>query len=552
MTDSDDKVCSTPTAICSAFSNQYSSVFTKDAGCSVATLPLHFVKSELKYVHFTHTNVFSRLCTLKRSSSTGNDRIPNVFLRDFANFLTIPLTSLFNVSFLSGKLPESWLCGTVIPIKKIPKPTAASHYRPISLTSSVVKLMEYIIRDRVLEHCLSNNILTDYQFGFLPKRSVDSQLVTFFDTCTKFLDDGVPVDVFYLDFAKAFDSISHTVLLLKLKSCGIAGPLLAFISAWLINRCQSVFCNGCTSQSVRLTSGVPQGSVLGPLLFTVYINDLPNSVQDASILMYADDSKCFRAIRSAADVDAFTLTINSILQWCKDNSLCLAVSKCHILHLGSNNHCFPYIVNGVHIDAPEFVRDLGVLVDSALTFQQHIYKQIHKAKVRLITISRSFRTKDTNFHLLLYRSFVRPLLEFSSVVWSPHTINLSTAIENVQRKFTKYLPNLFNVSYPDRLSRCGLVSLGRRRLLTDLLFIYKVCVGLVHVPCKLFTLNTRHHRGHQFCINHVHAAKLVRSEFIGLRVINQWNALPAEVVEAGSVADFKLHLNTYLDHIHMS
>jgi len=504
----------------------------------------------LRSINFTPDVVFNYLCKLKRSFSTGSDGIPNVFLRDFANVMAIPLSSLFNVSFLSGALPDDWLYGCITPINKISKPRLVSDYRPITITSCIIKLMETIIRDAILHHCITNNILSPFQYGFLPKRSVETQLLSFMDYCSKSIDNRIPVDVFYLDFAKAFDTISHNILISKLSSIGIRDPLLSFIKAWLTNRTQSVSVNSCTSKPTRVTSGVPQGCVLSPLLFAIYINDLPSViVNNCSILLFADDAKIFCPVRNSSDHDALINNINAISTWCNNNSMSLSISKCHILHIGSNNPLLSYSIGNHILAEPDFVRDLGVLVDKDLSFKTHIRSIVHQARVRLCTLNRAFKHKNFKIKLSLYRAFVRPILESCSSVWSPHYDVDSDLIESVQRNFTKYLPidGFINLSYTDRLKFLGLASLKRRRIVHDLCLTYKYIQCNIHSCNRLFNFTNRASRNHSLTIARSCCKINARVNFFSVRVIEMWNALPPSIVYAKSIISFRRLLNTHLD-----
>jgi len=226
--------------------------------------------------------------------------------------MNYPLCILFNKSINSGILLTDWKCANVTPIYQKGAQNLASNYRPVSLTSIFGKVLESIIKDHILNHLSSNNLLSPYQFGFIPGRSCSTQLLLMPNYLTRHLDNGYSVDVIYLDFQKAFDTVSHQHLLNKLTSFGIHGNVLKWIESFSTNRVQQVVLNSHKSSTIPVTSGVPQGSVLGPLLFTMLENEIP-SIVSSPVLMFADDTKIFRVIRNSKDYTALQRDLN-ILQ----------------------------------------------------------------------------------------------------------------------------------------------------------------------------------------------------------------------------------------------
>lgn len=254
------------------------------------------------------------------------------------------------------------------------------------------------------------------------------------------LDSNIPLDVIYIDFAKAFDTVSHSILLAKLQNFGCSHLLLKWFDAWLCHRTQFVTINKVSSSSVPITSGVPQGSVLGPTLFVIFINDLPHVVKYAKLFMYADDVILCLPIRSRDDFNLLISDLLRLFSWSSTNLLTISLTKCQVLHIGSNsNPKHNYVVNGNTILAPTIIRDLRVLIDSDLTFIPHINSIVTEASVRLGILTRAFRSKSVSFQMLLYKTFVRPLLEYCPTVWSPYCDKYSSLIESVQHKFTRYL-----------------------------------------------------------------------------------------------------------------
>ena len=244
-----------------------------------------------------------------------------------------PLQILFKQSLSLGKVPADWKNAKVVPIFKKGAKGEPGNYRPVSLTCAICKLMESIIRDVITGHLKSNNLINDSQHGFADNRSCQTNLIEFMDFVTKCVDEGDAVDVVYLDFSKAFDKISHKKLIQKLKSHGIQGAVLDWIEEWLSNRKQRVSVNGFMSDEKDVSSGVPQGSVLGPILFVIYINDIDDEATAIELLRkFADDTKGAKVIKNKDDADKLQQCLDKLYDWSIKWSMEFNVKKCKIIH----------------------------------------------------------------------------------------------------------------------------------------------------------------------------------------------------------------------------
>ncbi|MEA3484144.1 MAG: reverse transcriptase family protein, partial [Pseudomonadota bacterium] len=416
-----------------------------------------------------------------------------------------------------------------------------------------VKVLEILVRDFVLSFALSNGLISGSQFGFLPRRSVEAQLLCYLEYCTYWIDKGYSVDTFYCDLSKAFDRVPHSLLLSKLQSKGIGGNVLRFIHAWLHDRVQSVKYNGCISEPTPVASGVPQGSVLGPLLFVLFINDIFDVISNSKCLFYADDGKIFHVIRSHDDKVALHHDIVAVRDWCLSNGMLLSVSKSYIMHLGVRNPLYSYSLDGSIIASPDTVRDLGITIDRKLSFQPHIRSMVHKASVRMNCICRSFSYRGLPFMVLLYKVFVRPLLESCISVWNPHTAQLSGLIESVQKRFIRYAA-YSGIAWSDlpcyeaRLKVCELEALSDRRLLHDFTLMFKILRRKSFIPadCPLFTFNDRAGRAHSQVLTVQQSTVNLRHDFFSLRQVRSWNALPSDVVQCNTVTKFRSALCHHL------
>ena len=284
-------------------------------------------------------------------------------------------------------------------------------------------------------------------------RSTTTQLLNYLDKCVEMLANGNVIDAIYFDFAKAFDTVPHRRLLKKLKGYGIDGKILEWIKSFLQNRTQSVKVNGIFSNVASVKSGVPQGSVLGPILFILYINDLPDVIQ-SDVLLFADDTKIFRSIRSAKDAKLLQSDIDALSRWSQDWLINFNLEKCHVLMMGKFErikHVERYKLDKHELEHVFEEKDLGVIFDSELKFEEHISAKVQKANAIAGLIRRSFTYLDGQLFKKLFSSFVRPHLEYACAVWSPFLKKNITAIENVQRRGTKLIDGFFNLTYDERL-----------------------------------------------------------------------------------------------------
>ncbi len=287
---------------------------------------------------------------------------------------------------------------------------------------------------------------------------------------------------FYLDLSRAFDSVTYSKLIHKLTCYGISGQLLSWLTVFLLGRKQLSIVDGMSSPAVQLISGVPQGSVLGPLLFKIYMNDLEffmNLVQvdPSGIKLFADDLKVYKHIQSLRDAINLQILINTVTEWCDIWQLKINISKCLILHIGPRDVNYVYHISGFTLSSPNLVRDLGVLVDSSLSFSQHISQITQKARRRCVLFLKVFVTRDPLTMVKFFVTYVRPLLEYSSPVWSPISVSEVSLLESVQRFFTNKIPGCRFLPYHQRLRKLSLQSLLHRRQVADLIYFHAAMSG---------------------------------------------------------------------------
>ena len=450
-------------------------------------------------------------------------------------------------------------CATTLSVWQL-----ASNYRPISLTSVPCKVMEGIIRER---HLLQNDLLSDEQHGFLPNRSVTTNLLEAIDFLTRAMDDGEPIDVIFTDFAKAFDTVAHRRLLLKLHAYSFEGDLLIWIASWLTGRKQRVKIGENTSEWKDVTSGVPQGSVLGPLLLVLFINDLPELMMTSRIKLYADDSKILAVVKNDEDAAALQADIDRLTDWSDTWLLRLNIEKCKVMHvhgrgkgtLKQSMHTYTMLSvdDGARRQLVETVleRDLGVLVTPNLKWKDQVEASVAKANRVFGMLKRTFASRSAKLWKGLYTGYIRPHLEFATQVWSPQLIGDIAALEGVQRRVTKYIAGLTRVPYttadadteekrarlPSRLDRLELTTLEARRLRGDLIQQFKITHGLDHVSVQQQKARVGLRDAHDHCLVAPSVKSITqRQHSFACRVVDSWNALPQCVVAAESVNGFKI------------
>jgi hypothetical protein len=503
--------------------------------------------SVLEDLDITLEVVKKKLQNINVNKSPGPDGIHPRVLFELRENIAPPLTHLYRQSLQQEALPQDWRDAHISAIFKKGNKRKPNNYRPVSLTSIPCKIIESIIRDHIVSHMKSHKLFSKSQFGFIKGRSTSYQLLQAIDKWTEILDDNGKIDAVYFDFMKAFDQVPHRRLLHKLPSFGISDSLVNWISSFLSNRRQKVVVKGEHSSWSNVTSGIPQGSVLGPLLFVLYINDLPDVV-DASILLFADDTKIYKEIITIEDQESIQNNINSMQNWSEQWLLKFHPEKCKVLRLGRNDEVkFPYALNGHDLIHVEEEKDLGVTIDSKLKFTTHISNKVNTANKIMGIIRRTFTYLDQTIFTRLFKAMVRPHLEYANPVWHPTLKKLKITIENVQRRATKKLQSCTDLSYKERLTKLDLPCLAYRKLRGDMIEVYKMlndCYDSdINPPLTLKT--NRRTRGHSKSLYKERANKETRKQFFRNRVVNFWNDLPETVVTAPSTKSFENRLDKY-------
>jgi hypothetical protein len=341
-------------------------------------------------------------------------------------------------------IPSVWKHAIITPIYKKGLQSNPANYRPVSLTSIFSKLMERCIASKILDFLRTNKLLSNHQHGFLPKKSTLTNLLESVRDWTLSVEDKAMQAVVYIDFTRAFDLVQHSKLLHKLQSFGVKGDLLNWIDSFLSSRTHSTKVGDAISKPTSIRSGVVQGSCVGPLLFLIYIDDITECIkQPVSAKLYADDVKLYTSYRSVSDSSILHLQncLQRISEWSVTWQLPMSVSKCCSLNISTQHNKLPHISNLQLGSQPLTtclqVRDLGIIVDENLTFNSNIDTIVQKAHARSNLILRCFTSKHLPSLLRAYKTYVRPLLEYNSSIWSPTAKYNIEKVEKVQRRFSK-------------------------------------------------------------------------------------------------------------------
>ena len=498
-------------------------------------------------------DVLDSIHSLNTKKASGPDLISPRMIKEAAYILSYPLHILFNISLAACTYPSTWKTANVTPVFKKDDPSILSNYRPISLLSIVGKLMERCVYKYVYNYLTDNSLLTPFQSGFRSGDSTINQLASISNDIVSALDKGKEVRMVFCDISKAFDRVWHRGLLSKLKSFGITGNLLSWFSDYLHNRCQRVVINGKQSDLVFISAGVPQGSILGPLLFLIYINDIVNDI-NCTIKLFADDTSLY------VEVDSPGLTANlindnlsKIHEWSKKWLVNFNPTKTVTMTVSKKLHkpIHPsLLMNNTSLTEVTCHKHLGVSFSSNGSWTDHIQYIIGKSSKKLSLLRNLKFIIDRKSLQTIYYTFIRPLLEYGDIVWDNITLGQSQMLENIQLEAARIVTGATKLTSHDRLYiETSWDPLVVRRRKHKIIHFHKIVHG--HCPSYLtnilparhlniHTHNTR--RANDFCRVNCRT-NLYKDSFLPSSV-NLWNSLPDNIKHSPSINNLKAFLNT--------
>ena len=378
------------------------------------------VTSDLNSVILTTDEVESVLKILPVGKATDPNGLSNRILRELSQELSTPYCSLYNQSLRTGLVPSSYKDANVCPVPKKGDLSVVSNHRPISLLNSEDKVLERLVFKHFYNHLRDNNILSSLQSGFIPGDSTINQLTYLYNVFCQALDEGKEVRAVFCDISKAFDRVWHDGLILKLQAAGVTGEVLAWFKSYLNNRRQRVVIPGATSDWTFICAGVPQGSILGPLLFLVYINDIVTDIR-SNICLFADDTSLYIFVDDPISAaGCINIDLQKISRWAATWLVSFNPSKTEALlvsrRLFRNRHPPIYMENQL-ITEVDTHKHLGIHFSNDGTWHHHIRYITEKAWTR-INIMRKLKFKlDRKSLETIYLTFIRPILEYGDVLW---------------------------------------------------------------------------------------------------------------------------------------
>ena len=496
----------------------------------------------------TESLVSKIIRNLDLNKSTGPDQVHNKMLLKAVNIISQPMALLFNRSIEEGKFPKIWKTAHVTPIYKLKgDKSSCNSYRPISLLSCIGKVFERCVHGHVFHFLRTYDILTISQSGFIPQDSTTYQLLSMYDDFCKALNDKITTQCIYFDISKAFDRVWHNGLIRKLYAIGVRGTLLTWFKDYLTNRTQAVVIKGKTSPYLTIPSGVPQGSVLGPLLFLIYMNDIVINIESI-IKLFADDTSIYLSID---EPDRRSLILNSdllkITNWAKKWKVSFNPSKTELMTICNKRDTQTrplHFGQETLIETPEH-KHLGVILQNDLKWDKHIHSIVGKIKLHTACL-KSYKYRLSRQTLeTLYKSFILPHFDYSDVLWDNCTNILKDELEKLNLEAIRtILGAVRGTSHQKLYQESGIISLKERRIRHKLVIFYKMVNGLVprHLSCRLPSLvsdrNPYHFRNPLERDVPFYRNEIARHSFVPSAAA-EWNNLEDKIKQANSISQFK-------------
>ena len=523
------------------FNGRFTDVFSKNEHTQVPLLDRS--APFMNDIAVSKDGVIKLLKGLNPSKALGPDELHPRVLKELATELGPVLAHLFQQSIDTGEIPKEWSLANICPLFKKSDRSLACNYRPVSLTCVPCKLLEHIVCSNIMAHLDEYKLLSDRQHAFRKGHSCETQLTTVINDWAKILDNRGQVDTFILDFEKAFDTPPHELLKSKLFGYGIGGKTLKWIDSFLCFRQQRVVVNGVKSDWAPVLSGVPQGTVLGPLLFSLYINDISSDIE-SEIRLFADDCVCYREIKDEKDTMKLQRDIDRLGSWARKWGMRFQPVKCNMMQLTRKRikkiHA-SYTLEGTNLENVESIKYLGVTITSDLRWNTHVSNVCTKANRTLGFLRRNLHSCPQEVKEAAYKGLVRPVLDYGSSVWDPPGVVLQEELESVQKRAARFVTGNYDYetgSMTGILGQLKWESLKKRRKDNRLILLYKGLKGKASVPTDDLIPKTRRCRNqHSMAFQTPIANTDVYKGSFFPQTIRDWNALPDSLISSAEDAE---------------
>ena len=405
---------------------------------------------------FNEDDFIEALDSLKPFTGPDPHGFPSIYLKTCKLAFAKPLTIMWKRSMTEGYIPECFKKTDIFPLFKKGSAGSPENYRPIAKSSHLIKVFEKVIRKYLAQYLEENNLLNPNQHGFRNKHSCLSQLLAHYDEILHQMENGLGIDVVYLDFSKAFDKVDFHILLNKIKHCGIGGKLGKWLYSFLTGRTQQVVINGVKSRHILVKSGVPQGSVLGPLLFLILISDIDSEISSSLVSSFADDTRASHGIKDILDVTCFQNDLNKIYSWAEKNNMVFNNLKFELLRYNTPDSLSDtsYLnSNGVIIEAKESVTDLGIVMSSNACFTDQVHDVCSSMRNMSSWFLRTFVSRSKDVMLISWKSLILPIHDYCSQLWNPFRAGEIQTFEIIQWSFIKKIVGRNGDDYWDSLQK---------------------------------------------------------------------------------------------------
>ena len=551
-----------PLELSNEFNNHFANIGPKLASeidCDSSSYQRYLAGTDKRFeLQPTNPNkVFSFLNKLDKSKATGLDTISARFVRECADLICVPICDIFNQSISQGKFPDDWKYARVTPLFKQGNRDDVNNYRPISVIPIVAKVFERIVYDQLYAYLEEHDILYQNQSGFRATHSTVTALLEATDSWAYNIDNGKINGVIFLDLKKAFDTVDHQILLSKLNYYGIHGKSFKWFQPYLENRTQKCSVNGSLSSSCSLTCGVPQGTILGPLLFLLYINDLPNCLSNCEPRMYADDTHLTYA---GGDLESIQLCLNedltNVFNWLQANKLTLNMTKTEFMLIGSGQRLGTLTaspttrMNSTQVSQVTSTKSLGVIIDDRLDWHSHIEKLTKKIASGIGCLKRVRHLIPASTLHLLYQALVKPHFDYCDIVWGSCGITLRDKLQKLQIRAARVLTfSSYDADATKLLEFLSWKNLTSQQEIHRVTMVFKCLHGLApeYLNSKFRWRNSAYDlRDSENKLN----VPLPRTNYyrksFSYSGATLWNSLPCDIRNTESLGLFKRKINATL------